>query len=492
MEPDASTGQVNFPERLGRLTLAGLVAAAGVVTLLGISHSATQAAGTIVAVLIIFLCLTKFPGLAAGILMAAILANVPYIAASRYGIPHPGVVLFLGIMAVLIVRVLLGLEDPTSIVLLGVAAATYCSFASLALLWVDDITPTLNSLKELTKGWLIAILILGLTTTPERLRTAARTIVVVMSLVAGLACIQYLSGVFDQTFLGFANAQVKHIAGDLSSWRSTGPLPDPNAFAQTLVIALPLAVVSAVVDPKWYFRFIGILGVPIVAAALSFTYSRGGLAGLGVMGIVGVLLVRRRWPILSLALVLVVLAMAVEPEGLLRRVGAAVQAMQALLNGQDLIEDSSLSQRVGQIAVGLHMFAQHPVLGIGIGQYGIQYPDYALRYGYDISSPPEAHNRFVEVLAENGLTGFTMFLVLCIVSIVIAYKGACALVAVGRASEAAILKAAIAGFAGYLTTLVFLHDAFSRFFWLQIGLLMSAWWFLPVKVCDRIEGRTCE
>ena len=61
------------------------------------------------------------------------------------------------------------------------------------------------------------------------------------------------------------------------------------------------------------------------------------------------------------------------------------------------VEEESAMGRVESWYEGVHMFFQHPVFGIGAGNYG----DY---------NEITAHNSFVLVLAELGIVGFTLFL----------------------------------------------------------------------------------
>ncbi len=59
-----------------------------------------------------------------------------------------------------------------------------------------------------------------------------------------------------------------------------------------------------------------------------------------------------------------------------------------------------------------HMFEDHPVLGVGLGQYK---DNYQQKYISPEAKEPElahAHNNFMQMLAENGAVGFTGFLAL--------------------------------------------------------------------------------
>ena len=56
------------------------------------------------------------------------------------------------------------------------------------------------------------------------------------------------------------------------------------------------------------------------------------------------------------------------------------------------------------------MFADHPVLGVGIGNYAAVYPAYALPRWSDPLG--HAHNYYLNVAAETGLVGLAAYLVL--------------------------------------------------------------------------------
>jgi len=67
------------------------------------------------------------------------------------------------------------------------------------------------------------------------------------------------------------------------------------------------------------------------------------------------------------------------------------------------VTDFSLKMRSDFFVIGLKMFADHPVTGVGLGNYLSEmgrYGSYSFRY---------SHNTFISVLAETGLIGFVFF-----------------------------------------------------------------------------------
>ena len=66
-------------------------------------------------------------------------------------------------------------------------------------------------------------------------------------------------------------------------------------------------------------------------------------------------------------------------------------------------------ERLAHWRAGQRMFADHPWLGVGIGNYGTAYDDYASPHWY--LPLGHAHNVFINFLAEVGAVGFAAFIV---------------------------------------------------------------------------------
>ena len=64
---------------------------------------------------------------------------------------------------------------------------------------------------------------------------------------------------------------------------------------------------------------------------------------------------------------------------------------------EDLSEDTTLDQRIATINAGLAMFADHPILGVGLGGPVIGWPQYAPA-GSLAKGWLHTHNTYVQVL----------------------------------------------------------------------------------------------
>ena len=84
-----------------------------------------------------------------------------------------------------------------------------------------------------------------------------------------------------------------------------------------------------------------------------------------------------------------------------------------------------------------------------------------------------AHSLYIEVAAETGLLGLSVFLVLLGImakNIIDSWKK---LKGTRRDDLARMVAAIGAGIFGYLTASIFIHSAYPRYFWLLVGIAFS-------------------
>jgi O-antigen ligase len=88
--------------------------------------------------------------------------------------------------------------------------------------------------------------------------------------------------------------------------------------------------------------------------------------------------------------------------------GYATEIIFAKLGTSEL---GSKLDRLDQVVAGLRMFADYPLTGVGISQYGYHYKAYQLTslFGGGELIKPIANNVYVELLAETGVVGTAMF-----------------------------------------------------------------------------------
>jgi putative inorganic carbon (hco3(-)) transporter len=225
--------------------------------------------------------------------------------------------------------------------------------------------------------------------------------------------------------------------------RSVGFLNDPNDFAQTMVMVLPLL---------WWFyapgrklRNLVVVAVPValLGYATYLTHSRGALLGIAALG----LLAGQRMLGLVRTLLLATLVVA----------GMSV----ASFGGRELsTKEQSAAQRIEAWQEGLSMLRRQPLLGVGYGNFTDHH--YLT-----------AHNSFVLCFAELGLVGYFAWLGL----IVLTFKGLeqAVRLAPADAPERRLAMMLRASLTAFLACAWFLSRTYSPGLFVLLALCVASW-----------------
>lgn len=249
---------------------------------------------------------------------------------------------------------------------------------------------------------------------------------------------------------------------------------NPNAFAEMLVMLIPVGGALFLGSGKRSFRMIGLLSAGLGAVALVMTYSRASWIGLVVAAVVFLFFWNRK-----LIPVLAVLGLACLP--LLP--GAVLQRIQTIFN----LNDTSTSSRLPLMEAGLRIIKAHPILGAGLGGDAVRQASMdmaAYSVGYSVLT--HAHNIYIQLWLENGLLGIAAFAAGCWHALkegvgVFQREGvprSTRFIVLGAAS--ALAGSLVSGLADYL----FNYPRVMLIFWFSVSLLMAG-----VKLARR-GGRT--
>jgi O-antigen ligase len=185
------------------------------------------------------------------------------------------------------------------------------------------------------------------------------------------------------------------------SGRITSLLFHFNSLAGYLNLVLPFALACMVLARDRVTRLLGWACQISGFAALYFTASRGGLiAYAGMLLLCFLFLVPKRVALVKIAVSLVLaagLVLSMQETGSLGRV-------------QEVDDFTQVTRLALWTTAGL-IFLSHPVLGAGFGNYRSLYNDYLPGVRGD---ELDAHNLYLQFLAEMGMIGFLVFVVLVI------------------------------------------------------------------------------
>lgn len=206
-----------------------------------------------------------------------------------------------------------------------------------------------------------------------------------------------------------------------------------NPAAGYIVLFLPLVWIyglcrTAGASSKFRILFVilGILG----AAALLLTRSRGAFLALGIslviFGWTAFPLLRgwRRWgtvavmAILSVVIAIVLLPPKTERARAMVNAGRDAKIMNAIpeLGQGPARQERSTVERVEMLQMGLHIYKDHPLLGVGFGAFIVAYPSY-LKSSHYLSK--HLHNQYLQYLVEGGTVGGLSFAGLIVVLIIL-------------------------------------------------------------------------
>jgi hypothetical protein len=349
------------------------------------------------------------------------------------------------------------------------AVGGMAAVAVFSLLFAEDLGAGARELEFLVKDGAVAVLVGMLLGRASDLRTLVWIVISGGFVLSALTAFQYLTGTFDTTYLGFAQSEVQNIVDATDDVRISGPIGDPNFYAQWLLMVIPLAIDRFRDETSTILR--GLAGATTLTCIAStvFTFSRGALIALAV--VLGVMALRHppRFSTIVAIGVVGVLSLPFLPSGYVERMVALAD-----LGGADIGTDPSLRARATETAVSIAMFAEQPLTGVGYGNYMPRYLDYSRDLGSDLRRKPrEAHNLYLETAAETGVPGLLALGAVFGGAFVALSNGRRAFRAMGDMSTDGIGHAVMVSIVGYLITSAFLHMAFARFIWLMIGIAFA-------------------
>ena len=400
---------------------------------------------------------------------AFVVLRLPDIAADFHGAPSLFTPLVALVLLTVVVRALHAGERPAGGGRAAAAVGGLATVAAASLLFAGDLAAGGRELGFLLKDGAVAVLAGMLLARSEDLRRVAWVLVGGGLALSTLTALQYLTGSFDSTFLGFAQSEVQNIVGTTDDVRISGPIGDPNFYAQWLVMIVPLAIDRYRDETSAGLRAVAALAVVTCTASTVFTFSRGGLVALVV--VVGLMVLRHPPKATTIIAGIGVLVLAVPflPSGYVDRMAALTD-----LGGTDIGTDPSLRYRQAETAAGIAMFLDHPLTGVGYGNYKTIYPEYSRQLGTDlVRKPREAHNLYLETAAETGIPGTIALVAVFVASYHALAVGRRRFRRMGDHRADALGHAIAVSLAGYLITSLFLHMAFARVMWLVAGMALA-------------------
>ena len=352
-------------------------------------------------------------------------------------------------------------EMPTLFtVLMALVAWTVASY-----FWAEDPGRSLGTISKVILNAALFVIVFDALKKPAHVRALALAFVAGASLAAAYG----LVAAPDASRFAYSATSSEGLG------RIAGTVGDPNVLAALLVAGLVLALaLAATSQHAAATRAFALGAVLLLTAGIALTGSRGGLVALAA-ALLGAFVLsppRRRAMAGATALVL---AGAVT----LYYTALAPQGAQERLTTAD-----GGSGRTDIWKVGWRMVEANPIIGVGAANFQVASIHYLLAEpgaiesdSYIVDQPSVAHNTYLEVLAEFGVIGLTLFALVLIGSIACAARAARIFARSGERDMEILSIGFALAVVSVLAADFFISEQFNKHLWLLLSVgpvLLSA------------------
>ena len=438
----------------------------------------------VVALLLGATALLLWPDSATLLTVFLLYINFPAVLTKAHGVPAIVAGAFTLLLGIPLVRIVVLRREP-----LRVDRTIYLMLVLLAVLVVSsffakDKGIALDAVQSyVLEGLVLYWLFINVIRDAATLRRVIWTSLSAGAFLSSLSLYQTATGSYDQEFGGLARRRFETTEEDperegpqkREKWdRASGPQLDPNRFGQILIVLIPLAVYLHRTARSRTSRLWGAgLGLLILAGIL-ITLSRGAFITLVLMA--GTMMGLRWIRTSRMAVCILLLALAAPAVPFLLDRVSSISNSSKLVGDQpggSRTADGAMRGRMTLMLAALYTFADHPIVGVGPGQFP---PFYSQKYGRDPSIkfrdlPPgswRAHSLYLEIAAETGAIGLVAFFT--VVGVILRRLWRARRVCLPEHPELSDLATAyFLSLVAYLTTAVFLHLTYQRYYWFLLA-----------------------
>ncbi|HEX6885083.1 MAG TPA: O-antigen ligase family protein [Planctomycetota bacterium] len=419
------------------------------------------------------------PALATCAALFLLYSNLPAVGVSHHGLPAAaaasfGVLLLPPLAHELLVHRRLLVLTPGFLLLLPFLGVQIVSAAG-----ARDPARAFEAVTTFAlEGLALYFLVTNVVRTPETLRAVLCALVAAGVLMSAVPILQQATGTFERDFGGLGQVDGPGFrttdedgAGAARQARLAGTVGETNRYAQVLLVLVPLGLALLLGARTPGARALAGGATAVITLGFLLAFSRGGAVGLVCLGLAMVAL---RWITPRRALLMLaglgLLALCVPQYG--RRLATLGESLQVLDREAGRTADGAVRRRATEVLAALRVFVDHPWVGVGPGlfkQYSEEYGNRdALRR---IEGGRRAHSLFPEIAAETGALGLAAFLAALTATLAQLLRARRALLARAPGHPFAdLLTACFLALVAYLTTGLFLHLAYMRYFWLLLAL----------------------
>lgn len=344
----------------------------------------------------------------------------------------------------------------------------------------DNIKLTVPELITfIIEGLAIYVLVINVVRTKEVLTRVVWILLIAGAIMGGFSLFQQLTGTFDDNYWGFAQVGdtgfgtgIQTLQGEVEQPRLAGPIGEKNRYAQIMLMLVPIGFFRYWSEESKWLRLLAAAFTILVLIGAALSFSRGAAVGFALLLIIIVFMRYIKFYQLGIVVLGTLLVLMVFPQYGKRL--ASLGALSDLVATRDVSEistaDGAIRGRATEMLAAALVFADNPIIGVGPGMFKYYSQKYSREIGLKaISGTREAHNLYLGIAAETGIFGLLCFLMILFVTL-----RNLAMVRRYWLNKSPDLANLATGFLlsilSYMTTGVFLHLSFVRYFWLILAL----------------------
>jgi O-antigen ligase len=342
-----------------------------------------------------------------------------------------------------------------------------------------DRSASAEQIVEFGKNFVILLVVVYSLNSQASWKQVIWFIILSTTFLATLGVYQVITGNYDQEFW-----QLAVVTPDVTQMRLSGSVGDPNFHGQILAAVLPLTIYRILDDKNPLLRLVAVGAAFLLVFAILNTYSRGAFLAMVVTLTLIAIERRIRFSLVILILITAVVMMQFLPEGYTQR----LETLYIFTSDETTVHsEGSFRGRTSEMLSAQAMFTEHPLLGVGAGNYEANYQDYASRLGLEQRTEDrQAHSLYLEIAAETGMLGILAFTGLFAALMIGFSRARRKARQINKDSDWPIwvmsLQMAITS---YLVSSIFLHGDFIRFLFFLVALGIAA-----IHLSDRmVESR---
>jgi len=341
---------------------------------------------------------------------------------------------------------------------------------------------TNNLITFIGEGLGLFFLITNVVRTQRMLRQATWALLIAGSFIGAISFYQQVTHTYHNNYWGFA--QLSNAAfstgqttldGNVQQWRMEGMVGEKNRYAQVMLMLVPLGMFRVFSEKQTWLRIAAGVATALIALGASMAFSRGAAVGFALMLVIMVFM--RYIKLYQILVIILGLVLLLEAVPQYRERLTSLEGLTSMFSDGETntsaADGATLSRLTEMGAAGL-VFLDHPVIGVGPGLFRYYYEEYAGLVGLRVKNTERsAHDLYLQVAAEHGLLG----LIALLATLYVTMRNLARVRKRWMIENPELSNMATAymlSIVTYLTTGIFLHFAFIRYFWLIMALAAAA------------------